>query len=31
VTSLKTGIRATITRFAELASRGSIDISDLDI
>jgi nucleoside-diphosphate-sugar epimerase len=31
VTSLETGIRATITRFAELASRGSIDTSDLDI
>jgi nucleoside-diphosphate-sugar epimerase len=31
VTSLETGVRATITCFVELASRGSLDTRDLDI
>jgi nucleoside-diphosphate-sugar epimerase len=31
VTSLEDGVRATISRFAELARRGPLDVSDLDI
>jgi len=31
VTSLEDGVRATIGRFAELARRGPLDVSDLDV
>jgi len=31
VTSLEAGVRATIARFAELARRGPLDVSDLDV
>jgi len=31
VTPLQQGVRATLSRFAELLRRGPIDVSDLDV